>query len=72
MEIVTLTIMLIGIVFVLMGYIEMYYNEKQEEKVVEYRFIPREVYDNIESNELNDQFSFMFNAKDVRYNTNLV
>lgn len=55
-----------------MGYIELFYNEKKEEKVVEYRFIPRDVYDNIESNDLVDQFSFMFDAGDVRFNTNLV
>jgi hypothetical protein len=72
MEIITLSILLIGIVFVLMGYIELFYNEKKEEKVVEYRFIPRDVYDNIESNDLVDQFSFMFDAGDVRFNTNLV
>jgi|TARA_S200000501_G_scaffold338181_1_gene344841 hypothetical protein len=72
MEIVTLSILLIGIVFVLMGYIELFYNEKKEETVVEYRFIPRDVYDNIESNDLVDQFSFMFDAGDVRFNTNLV
>lgn len=72
MQIITLSIMLIGIVFILMGYTELFYNEKEEEKVIEYRFIPQDVYDNIESNELNDQFSFMFNANDVRYTTNLV
>jgi len=72
MEIITLSILLIGIVFVLMGYIELFYNEKKEDTVVEYRFIPRDVYDNIESNDLVDQFSFMFDAGDVRFNTNLV
>tara|TARA_B100001093_G_C26213527_1_gene753047 strand:+ start:341 stop:559 length:219 start_codon:yes stop_codon:yes gene_type:complete len=72
MQIITLSVMLIGIVFILMGYTELFYNEKEEEKVIEYRFIPRDVYDNIESTELNDQFSFMFNANDVRYTTNLV
>ena len=41
MEIITLSILLVGIVFVLMGYIELFYNEKQEETVVEYRFIPK-------------------------------
>jgi len=72
MEIITLSILLIGIVFVLMGYIELFYNEKKVDKVVEYRFVPRDVYDNIESNDLVDQFSFMFDASDVRFNTNLV
>ena len=72
MEIITLSLLLVGIVFVLMGYIELFYNEKKEETVVEYRFIPRDVYDNIESNDLVDQFSFMFDSGDVRFNTNLV
>tara|TARA_B110001469_G_C9581111_1_gene288231 strand:- start:956 stop:1174 length:219 start_codon:yes stop_codon:yes gene_type:complete len=72
MNIITLVVLLVGIVFLLMGYTDIFYNTKSTEKVYEYRFIPRDVYDNIESNELEDQFSFMFDATDTRNNTNLV
>ena len=72
MNIITLSLLLIGIVFLLMGYIEMFYNSKSVDKKIEYRFIPRDVYDNIESTELQDQFSFMFDATDSRNKTNLI
>ena len=72
MNIITLIVLLVGIVFLLMGYTDMFYNTKSTEKVYEYRFIPRDVYDNIESTNLEDQFNFMFDATDVRNNTNLV
>ena len=72
MNIITLIVLLVGIVFLLMGYTDIFYNTKSTEKVYEYRFIPRDVYDNIESNELEDQFSFMFDATDTRNKTNLV
>lgn len=72
MEIITLSFLLIGIVFVLMGYTNLFYNEKQEKKLIEYRFIPRDVYDNIESTNLVDQFSFMNDATDLTRKTNLI
>ena len=72
MGIIALTSLLVGIVFILIGYIDLFYKETEVEKKVEYRFVPRDVYDNIESNNLEDQFNFMFDATDVRNNTNLV
>jgi hypothetical protein len=72
MGIIALTSLLVGIVFILIGYIDLFYKEKEVEKKVEYRFVPRDVYDNIESTNLEDQFNFMFDATDVRNNTNLV
>ena len=64
-----LVLLLLGVIFITIGYLEI--NTKKE-KETEYRYIPRNVYDHIESNNMNDQFSFMFNANDVRNNTNLV
>ena len=64
-----LVLLLLGVIFITIGYLEL--NIKKE-KEIEYRYIPRNVYDHIESNNMNDQFSFMFNANDVRNNTNLV
>jgi hypothetical protein len=72
MGIIALTSLLVGIVFILIGYIDLFYKEKEVEKKVEYGFVPRDVYDNIESTNLEDQFNFMFDATDVRNNTNLV
>ena len=55
-----------------MGYLEIYFNSQKREKKIEYRFIPRNVYDQIQSNDLEDQFSYMFDATDLRNTNNLI
>lgn len=72
MKQLSLFLLLIGFVLVLMGYLEIYFNSQKKEKKIEYRFIPRNVYDQIQSNDLDDQFSYMFNATDLRNINNLV
>lgn len=72
MKQLSLFLLLIGFVLVLMGYLEIYFNSQKKEKKIEYRFIPRNVYDQIQSNDLDDQFSYMFNATDLRNTNNLV
>ena len=72
MKIIILFLLLIGIIFFISGYLELYFDSKEIKTEVEYRFVPRNVYDSLESNNLNDQFSYMFNANDVRNNTNLI
>ena len=68
----SLFLLLIGFVLVLMGYLEIYFNSQKKEKKIEYRFIPRSVYDQIQSNDLDEQFSYMFDATDLRNTNNLV
>ena len=72
MKILILLMFLIGIILLVSGYLELYFNSKEIKEKVEYRFVPRNVYDQIESNNLDEQFSYMFNANDVRNNTNLI
>ena len=72
MKILILFLFLIGIILLVSGYLELYFASKEMKNKIEYRFVPRNVYDQIESNDLEDQFSFMFNANDVRNNTNLI
>ena len=72
MKQLSLFLLLIGFVLVLMGYLEIYFNSQKKEKKIEYRFIPRSVYDRIQSNDLESQFSYMFNATDLRNVNNLV
>ena len=72
MKQIVLFLLIVGIVLVLMGYLEIYFDSQKNKKVVEYRFIPRDVYDQLEGDNLNEQFNFMFNSSDIRYNTNLV
>jgi len=72
MKIIVLFILLLGIIFLISGYLELYFKSKEIKTEVEYRFVPRNVYDQLESNNLEEQFSFMFDATDVRNNTNLI
>jgi hypothetical protein len=72
MKIIVLFILLVGIILLVSGYLELYFKSKEIKTEVEYRFIPRNIYDQLESNDLEEQFSYMFNANDVRNNTNLI
>jgi hypothetical protein len=72
MKIIVLFILLLGIIFLISGYLELYFKSKEIKTEVEYRFVPRNVYDQLESNNLEEQFSYMFDATDVRNNTNLI
>lgn len=72
MKEIILFLLLLGIILIISGYLEMYFDNKQITNKTEYRFIPRDVFDSIESNNLNNQFDFMFNASDVRNQSNLV
>ena len=67
-----LFILLVGIILLVSGYLELYFKSKEIKTEVEYRFVPRNIYDQLESNDLEEQFSYMFNANDVRNNTNLI
>ena len=72
MKIIVLFILLVGIILLVSGYLELYFKSKEIKTEVEYRFVPRNIYDQLESNDLDEQFSYMFNATDVRNNTNLI
>ena len=73
MNIIILTLLLIGLVFIITGYTDMFYNTKETEKTIEYRFIPQKLYDQIYTeDDLTDQFNFMFDATNINAKTNLV
>ena len=72
MKIIVLFVLLVGIILLVSGYLELYFKSKEIKTEVEFRFVPRNVYDQIEYNNLDEQFSYMFNANDVRNNTNLI
>ncbi len=72
MKIIILFVLLVGIILLVSGYLELYFKSKEIKTEVEYRFVPRNVYDQLEYNNLDEQFSYMFNANDVRNNTNLI
>jgi len=66
MKIIVLFILLLGIIFLISGYLELYFKSKEIKTEVEYRFVPRNVYDQLQSNNLEEQFSYMFDATDAR------
>ena len=50
----------------------MFYDTKEIEKQIEYRFIPQQLYDQIYTEDsLTDQFNFMFDVNNIRAKTNL-
>ena len=72
MKTINFFVLLIGCVLIFMGILEMEFNRKRGCKKVEYRVIPRNIYDEISTTDLKEEFSFMFNANDSRNKTNLV
>ena len=55
MNILTLTFMLIGIVFIIMGYMSMFYNIKKEDSLTEYRTSPLEMNNMYQSKSVNGE-----------------
>ena len=72
MQKLILFLLIIGIILIMMGYLELYFDTQKKETKIEYRFIPRNIYDQIESKNLEDEMSFMNDANDVRNYSNLV
>ena len=65
MKTVALILFVTGIVFLVMGYTELDMKQKEETKKIEYRYVPRTVYDEIGMIEVNDNFNDMFVESDV-------
>ena len=72
MKELVLFVFTLSLILIISGYLEMYFDNKKFKNTVEYRFIPRNVYDSFGYNNLDEQFSFMFNVNDARNRTNLV
>jgi len=76
MKSIALIFFVLGIVFIVSGYTELEMNEKETTKI-EYRFVPRSVYDEVGLVEITDKVGDMFSGEDVlfdrrKYPTNLV
>jgi hypothetical protein len=77
MKSLALVFFIAGIVFLVVGYTEMEILERREVRDIEYRFVPRSVYDQIGSIEVSDNYNDLFLSKDPYYErgslpTNLV
>ena len=72
MKILILFLFLIGIILAVIWFILNCFSRSKEMKnKIEYEFVLKNVYDG-EINDSEEQLSFMFNANDVRNNTNLI
>jgi hypothetical protein len=61
MKSISLFVLIIGIVFITVGYMEKKIEKVKTEKKVEYRFVPRSIYDEqISPVSIGDTFSTMF------------
>ena len=68
MQSLSFLILILGIVFITVGYMDNKVKEKKTEKIIEYRFVPRSIYDEqIKPTDLNDTFSSMFSDIDPIY-----
>ena len=65
MKSLSLLVLIIGIVFITVGYMDNKVQKLKSEKKIEYRFVPRTIYDEqIKPINLNDTFSTMFSDID--------
>ena len=60
MKTIALILFVIGVVFLVMGYTELDMKQKEEVKKIEYRYVPRTVYDDIGLIEVSDKYNDMF------------
>ena len=68
MQSLSLLVLILGIVFITVGYMDNKVKESKTEKIIEYRFVPRSIYDEqIKPVDLNDTFSAMFSDIDPIY-----
>ena len=68
MQSLSLLVLILGIVFITVGYMDNKVKENKPEKVIEYRFVPRSIYDEqIKPTDLNDTFSTLFSDIDPIY-----
>lgn len=65
MKSLSLFILMIGIIMITVGYMDNKIKEVKQEKKIEYRFVPRTIYDDqIKPVNLSDTFSSMFSDID--------
>lgn len=60
----TLFFFILAVVFITMGYMEIYLSSLKNEKVIEYRYVPRSIYDDIGTIEISDKYNDLFENTD--------
>lgn len=66
MQSLVLVLLVLGLIMMALGYQKKLLNNMETKTVVEYRFIPRSIYeDQFENNKLESSFQDMFEKQDV-------
>lgn len=67
MKFLALVFFIIGIVYIVVGFTQLKDTTKDNTKRVEYRFVPRSVYDEIGLMEISTEYNDMFQKEQVKY-----
>ena len=67
MKFLALVFFIIGVVYTVVGFTQLKDTTKDNTKRVEYRFVPRSVYDEIGLMEISTEYSDMFQKEQVKY-----
>ncbi len=67
MKFLALVFFIIGVVYTVVGFTQLKDATKDNTKRVEYRFVPRSVYDEIGLMEISTEYSDMFQKEQVKY-----
>ena len=67
MKFLALVFFIIGIVYTVVGFTQLKDTTKDNTKRVEYRFVPRSVYDEIGLMEISTEYTDMFQKEQVKY-----
>jgi hypothetical protein len=60
----TLFFFILAVVFITMGYMEIYLSSLKNEKIIEYRYVPRSIYDDIGTIEVSEKYNDLFENTD--------
>jgi hypothetical protein len=77
MKFLALVFFIIGVVYTVVGFTQLKENEIDKDKRIEYRFVPRSVYDDIGLLEVSTNYKDIFEGDEITYDrrnvpTNLI
>lgn len=65
MKELTVLLFVISIVFITVGYLDLKLNSIKSKKIIEYRFVPRSVFEEISSTDISKKFNDLFESPGV-------
>ena len=68
MKELTVLLFIVSIIFITVGYVDLKLNSIKSKKIIEYRFVPRTVFDEISSTDISKKFNDLFESPSVLSN----